>query len=669
MARRLAAADWPAAIALTALNLAICWRLFKVEFTGNFASIEGAFISIARYISHHWSDFGWWPLWHCGMPYQDTYVPLLHLIVALTATVGHLSAARAYHAVIGVTYALGPATLYLMAVRLGARRGAAFTAGLFYSLVSPSALILPEMARDLGGLWFGRRLQVLTVYGEGPHVSAMTMLPVAILALENVLRKGTGRALALAAIATAVVFLTNVPGTMALGLAVFCWICAQPEGRREAAWMAAGAASALAYCMACFGVPPSAVNTVVGNVGPMHHGFRNSLRYGPAWLLLALVAVWAAGWVLARVRAPLAARWAALYFGLTALLVTTANTDVFELLPQAGRLHLEMEMGACLLLGMAAWALYSLIPVWVRPLVLTLCLAPAVVQFQNYRERARLDISYADLNKRSEYTTARWLDANLQGHRVYVAGSTSFWLNAFTEVPQAVGCCDQGQSLPILKDVPFLINAGVEAPKTRLAAAYLRTMGAAAIVVNGPESSDEYKDIKAPERFAGLFDVLHRENGDTVYAVSQGPYSLAHVLRPGEALRAGASRPEEDAAAARYAAAFADATRPPAEFTWLRGDEARIRANLRRGDLILAQVGWFSGWKVRANGRRVKAGGDGFGFMLIEPECEGACEVTVRWQGRPDLPFAAAISGVGIGLAVVLWRRKKLLRPPVSPVS
>src|ERR1019366_6569169 len=183
------------------------------------------------------------------------YVPLLHLVVAATASLGHIPAARAYHGVIGVTYALGAPALYWMAVRLGARRGAALLAALCYSLFSPSALLMADVARDLGG--YGRRLQVMTVYGEGPHVTAMTLLPVVILALENALVKRTGRALALAAVSIALVFLTNIPGSMALGVAVFCWICAQPRERHRAAWLMAASASALAYCLACLGVPPS----------------------------------------------------------------------------------------------------------------------------------------------------------------------------------------------------------------------------------------------------------------------------------------------------------------------------------------------------------------------------------------------------------------------------
>ena len=93
----------PPFLLLLALNLSLCWRLFKVEFTGHFSSIEGAWIAMARYLSHHWGDVSWWPLWHCGMPFQDTYVPLLHLVSAAAATLGHLAPARAYHSVIGLT--------------------------------------------------------------------------------------------------------------------------------------------------------------------------------------------------------------------------------------------------------------------------------------------------------------------------------------------------------------------------------------------------------------------------------------------------------------------------------------------------------------------------------------------------------------------------------------
>jgi hypothetical protein len=658
-ARNLAKSHLATFLALTALNLSISWRLMQFEYTDHFNSVEGYFIAIARYISGHWGDFSWFPLWHCGMPYPDTYVPLLHLVVAATASLGHITAARAYHGVTGVAYALGAPALYWMAVRLGAPRGAALLSAMAYSLFSPSALLMADVARDLGGYWYGRRLQVMTVYGEGPHVTAMTLLPLVVLALQNALVKRSGRAMALAAISIALVFLTNIPGSMALGVAVFCWICAQPRDRLRAAWLVAAAASALAYCLACFGVPPSSMFRVGANVGDMHRGFSNSLHHGPLPLLAVLVAVAATGWLLARTRLPLTVRFAILFGALTGAMAATAKSETFELLPQVGRLHLEFEMGACLLLGCAIWALYTLFPRWTRPVLLAICLGPLFIQWGNYRWRARLDIQRPDLEKRSEYTTARWLDANLHGGRVYVAGSTAFWLNAFSATPQLIGCCDQGQSMPVLHEAPYKVNTAVTPAMTEEGINWLRALGVQAMVVNGPTSTDEYKDIRAPERFDGVLPLLHRENGDAIYSVLPLGASLARVVRPEDLVP---HRPSGTLAydnILKYAHATGDAARPAAAFEWRGGGRARIRANLHPDDLLSVQVAWFPGWKATVRGEPVSVSPDGMGFMVIQPRCQGDCEIDLAWTGRGDRPLSAAVSLATLGLLAFLAFRRR----------
>jgi hypothetical protein len=610
------------------------------------------------------------------MPYADTYVPLLHLLVAATASLGHISAARAYHGVTGVTYALGAPALYWMAVRLGAPRGAALLSALGYSLFSPSALLMADVARDLGGYSYGRRLQVMTVYGEGPHVTAMTLLPLVVLALQNALVKRTGRAMALAALSIALVFLTNIPGSMALGVAVFCWICAQPRDRLRAAWRVAATASALGYGVACFGVPPSSMFRVGANARDMHHGFSNSLHYGPLPLLAVLGAVAAAGFLLARTRLPLTVRFAILFGTLTGAMAATARSETFELLPQVGRLHLEFEMGASLLLGCAAWALYTLFPRWTRPVLLAICLGPLFIQWGNYRDRANGDILRADLEKRSEYTTARWLDANLHGGRVYVTGSTAFWLNAFATTPQLIGCCDQGQSMPVLNEAPYKVNTEVDPAITEQGINWLRALGVQAMVVNGPTSTDEYKDIRAPERFDGVVPLLHRENGDSIYSVLPLGSSLAHVVRPEELVPHPARGNFAYSDIRTYALATLDAARPPATFEWWGGGRARIRANLHPDDVLSVQVAWFPGWKATVRGEPVLVTPDGMGFIVIQTHCRGDCEIDLEWTGRGDLQLSAAVSLASLGLLGFLsFRARVLVRPPgddretVAPVA
>ena len=41
-------------------------------------SIEAAYIGLARYIANHLGELSWFPLWYGGIPYADTYPPLLH---------------------------------------------------------------------------------------------------------------------------------------------------------------------------------------------------------------------------------------------------------------------------------------------------------------------------------------------------------------------------------------------------------------------------------------------------------------------------------------------------------------------------------------------------------------------------------------------------------------
>lgn len=641
--KRPALRDVLAAAVIFALNAWICRRLFSVEYTPNWSSIEGAFIGLARHLSLHWGDFSWWNIWRCGMPYQDTYVPLLHLTVAAVATLARWPAAHAYHVVLGVTYSLGAATLYCLARRLDAERPAAFFAALVYSLFSPSAFLVPAFGADLGNPLAGRRLQVMTVYGEGPHVTAIALIPVAILALEHALRRRSGRSLALSALALGAVFATNIPGTMGLALAVFCWIAVQPGAARLAALRIAATAAALGYAIVCFAVPPSSLATVLGNVGPMHSGFSTALHRAPYLLPLALAAIGGTGWLLSRTFLPLYVRFGAVYAALTALLVLTARqSEKFELLPQAGRLHLEMELGIALALAWLMWLLFRS-GRYARYALFAFGLGAIYYQLDHYQWRADLDLKPSDPAGRSEYTSARWVDANLHGLRVYATGSTGFWLNAFTDTPQMTGCCDQGNSMPALATVPYLIHAGVTPQLTASAIEWLEAMGVHAIVVNGPESTDEYKDFQKPGRF-DVLSVLHREHGDTIYAVPQRTASLAHVIRP------------EDAPTAldrsRYVAAIESPARAEAVCQWRDASHARIRARLSPGDAISVQTAWFRGWK--ASNATVER--DGIGFLLLRPSCQGDCTIDLRWTGPWDYDFAAFVSLAGIAVAVWLAR-------------
>jgi hypothetical protein len=312
-----------------------------------------------------------------------------------------------------------------------------------------------------------------------------------------------------------------------------------------------------------------------------------------------------------------------------------------------------MEMAFCLIAGAVVASLYRRTPRRLRLLFLFVLGAGVYLQTQNYRGRARHDIRAASLATRSEYASAHWADAHLAAERVYVSGSDSFWWNSFTDVPQLIGCCDQGQSLRILGGLPSLINPPTGPYHEILTKAYLQAFGAQAIVVSGPQSTDEYKDIKSPQRFDAFLPVLHRELGDTIYAVPQRNPSLAHVIHSGETIPATATPYE----VYNYSLVIEDATRPPADFQWLGDSVARVRAALTPSDLVSVQIPWFSGWKAWVGGRRIPISADGLGLQVLHPSCQGLCDINLRWTGRPDAIPSAFVSLAALGFLGLLLVR------------
>jgi hypothetical protein len=165
------------------VNLLIVAKEFKVDYSAYLESNEGTFIAIARLIAAHPGDMLWWPTWDFGIPFQNTYVPGLPVLVAAFSRLTGHSASLSFHQVCAFFFAFGPVAVYFMAWGVSRLPGTSALAALAYSLFSPCAWLVPEVRADLGGAWNLRRLQILSYYGEGPHTASLFFLPLAILFL------------------------------------------------------------------------------------------------------------------------------------------------------------------------------------------------------------------------------------------------------------------------------------------------------------------------------------------------------------------------------------------------------------------------------------------------------------------------------------------------------
>jgi len=622
-----------AAAGLFAVNAAITFRLFHIEYLREMGSIEAAYIGLARYILEHFPDFNWFPLWYGGIPYQDSYPPLLHFLVAAVAASGRISPALAYHAVTAALYALAPAALFWAAWRLGASRTNAFLAALLYSLISPSCWLVREVRADTGG-WFGpRRLVTLVHYGEGPHLAALLFLPLAIGLLHVALQKRRPLWYAAAALAIAAVVLSNWIGAFALALAVASYLLAgfaRP-------WLRTAALGCAAYALAMPWAPPSTIATIRANA-PLVGG-----RYVPD---LRVEALFAAGllllaWVMRRLKWEPRIRFGVLFLYGTAYIALGAYWFHQRLLPQPERYHLEMDLAFCLAAALVAPRIPRLAALAVAALLI-----PVALHQHSMAQRMEQPI---DIASTAEYRISRWLGRNLPGRRVFAPGSIGFWMNAFSDTPMLTGGFDNGMRNTFLQDVNYQIYAG---DRQETALDWLEAFGCDAIAGGDPESGEVYHPIAHPEKLHGLRE-LWRDGPEVVYDVPRRSRSLAHAVGAAGLVRT--RPPAYDSAGLKpYIAALDDPSSPAAQFQWRGPSAASIAGDFRPEHLLSVQIAWDAGWNARVDGRPRRTWADNLGQMVVEPLCSGPCTVELIYDGGAEMRFARWLSRLVLA-AGALW--------------
>ncbi len=627
--------SWLLPVALFILNLCIVGRLLGIEFLDQMGSIEGTHIALARWVRENWNDLSWFPLWYGGIPYHNTYPPLLPLIVAAVSALLGITPAHAYHAVTAVFYSLGPVTLYWLALRLCGSRAYSFAAGVVYSLISTSTFLLPAVRHDAGGIWGPRRLQAVVQYGEGPHVAALTLLPLAVVLLSMAFEKRRPVWWLAAAFVLAAVALTNWLGAAALVIAVAAWLLARQDGVWWRNWLKTMGVAVVAYAIASPGIPPSAIRTIATNeryVSAPLSALSWRLTFAIAGLLVGAAALWA----FRRFKISEHVRFSLLFLFPVTTIPLAAGWGHVWLVPQPDRYHLEMEMALALaIVFIARGALKGLAPrqrAVLAGLLLLLSVYPAVKYFKHARRLVRP----IRIERTIEYREAMWFDRNMQGGRVLVPGSISFFLNVFTDTPQYAGGFDQGVvNNPLFAAAHYQILSGENAGEREgeVAVLWLKSFGVDAVAVSGPRSREFYKPFHNPRKFEGLLPEIWRDGDDVIYGLPRRSTTLAHVMRPADlaprrpkgGLDVDPMRP--------YVAALDNPAYPLAEMRWRNRHSAVITSRLEKDLIISIQMTYHPGWRASVGGQLRRVYEDHLGQLVIEPACVGQCTVEIRYDG------------------------------------
>lgn len=645
---------------LFVVNLFITWRLLRSEYIDQLPSIEGSFISLARYIQQHWPAYDWFPLWYGGFPFTRAYQPALHYTVAVLAASAGLSSASAYHFVTAITYSLAAVGFYWLAKTLGATRGAAFGGAFVFSVFSPSLLLLSAVRADAGGLWHARRLQAMVQYGEGPNITGLMLGSFALAFLFQAIRNRKRRTALAASLAIAAVPATNWPATVALCFGIVMLLLALKGCELRTSLPRILLIGLLALSSALPFALPSTIWSTFHNANVM----TDAPTSGPArWVLLAAMAVSIAllRWGLLRMRASVGLRFAALLT--TALLFVVLGTDRLHvnLVPQPMRFHVALELPMVLTGVFLVQGFLKRQPRWKAAagvMVLIFC----AIQTYHFRQHSRTMARPLQVHESVEYQEARWLDTHLNGARVAVPGTVSFWMNSFTEVPQFAGCCEQSVVNRQNFVANYIVGAGfrTEEESADYSLLWLKAWAVQAAAIGGPASREAYKAFQFPRRFHGRLPLLWSAGDDYIYRVPERATGLARIVRASDVVRHAPANGIDVGELRPFVAALEDPALPLASFAWKGTNEAIIHGLLQPGEVVSVAINYHSGWTAFAGGQPAEVHSDGLGLIFLSPHCEGNCTIEMHWSAGAEPWLAVSISALALAGALLWCGRERL---------
>ncbi len=645
---------------LFALNVFICRNLFHAEFTQETASVDVIFMAFSRWLAEHWSDRDWFPMWVSGTPVREVYNPLLHHSVALLSRLSGWTAQHAYHFVTATTYSLGPLTLFWLCYRFTQRHGYALSTALIYSLLSPSVFLVRELRADNGG-WFGpRRFQTLAHYGEGPHVTALMLIPLVIWLIDEAAAKRRWVFLPLATLALAAIPLTNWTGTTGLTMALTAYLLAKAGagrmGESPIHWPTLAGIGVLAYSLASYWIPVSLIRTVQASAASLD--IVTPFAQKAAIVGFAVLALSILHFYFRHRGAPTIFRFFVYFTVISGTAVLSKMWFGAVLIPIAHRFQLEMEMAIA---GCAAFASLAFAVRWPRGLRIAaavVLVAAGISQARYYRRAVRNTTNAADISKISEAPMSQWIAANANGERVFAPGTVALWLNNFTNTPQIFGCCDQTVRTAELRAALYYIYSGSSG---EISVAWLKAYGVSYIGIADTGGDQPFGDI---HKFEGVLEEAWRDTNNVVYRVPNPSASLAHVV-PTDVLNIRALVSGWDVEPLQPLIASLENPPGPVSFRWVNQHEAEITAVTGSDQAVFVQETCDPGWHAYEGITERKVSCGPLGLIVVDPAYAGPHRIRLIYSASAEdrLTRVAQLSGLGVLIVWTLVSRRR--RVPV----
>jgi hypothetical protein len=648
---------WLDATLIFLLAAVLIWPMFKVRYFDSWGSIESTFISDARFLRDQGFTAQWQPNWYCGTRWQYIYPPALRYGTALLATYPNMTPARGYHIYIAFFYSLGIMGVYLLWRTGHGSRLWAWVVAAAAATISPAYLFIADVRGDANLVSLPpQRLNALMRYGEGPHITSVALLGLALALAWRGLLPGNRRSLAGAAVCSALVVANNFYGATSLAilfpaLVWALWVTHQDH------WMLARAAAiaGLAYGLCAFWFSPSYFFLTLYN---MRHVSAPGSASSRLIALGCAVVFCALTWFFLRRRAKHA--WAVFVAGAAGFLslnVLGNATFNFRVLGEPSRMIPELDMALIFLaaLGLAWLGRQPRVPKAIVVVLVVLCFGLGARRY--LRDSRALFLNGGDHRDRIEYRLTDWIARNIPGTRVMATGSVRFWFNAWYDIPQLGGGSEQGVLNQNVVPAQWQIMLG-ENPQ--LGVLWMQALATGAVAVHDKQSQEFYKDFPNPKKFEGVLEAIWDSGqGDRIYRVPRRYPALARVVDIGRSRALTTPASDGDEAALRaYVEVIENGPAAEVQLRRVSNEEVVLAARREPGQALLFQESWDPAWRAYADGAPVAIEPDALGFQrVLAPP--GDAPVRLVYEPPFETRVGQAASLISILLTgALLFRRR-----------
>ena len=632
--------------------------LFKAKYLDKWASIESTFISDARFLVQHWPHPQWQPLWYAGTRFDYIYPPMLRYGTAAISKVTGFWPVKAYHFYISFFYCVGIAGVYLL-VRVGMKsRGAAWLAAVATALMSPSLLLLKQFRMDAWKL-LPVRLGVLAKYGEGPHMTALAWVPIALAFAWRALDRRRPSDIALAAISCMLVVANNFYGATALAVLYpilfwSFWITRQDKR----ILLPAAVIPVLAYGLTAFWLVPSYFRVTT-------HNMKYVSEHGTTWSIWIALAV-AVAFAMATdkfARGKPERTWGVFVSGCVIFFsLNVLGNNFFNFRVSGEPLRLVPELDLVLILGMVtllAW-------LWRRPSLAPRIVAAVIMLIAFYTTKGYVRHAWhmfplwPDYQSRIEYRITDWLAQNMPDARVQATGSVRFWFNAWHDLAQVGGGSEQGLLNDLVENAQWEVNLG-QSPEPSVL--WFKCLAVDAVYVSDKRSQEIFKDFQFPQKLAGVLPVAYDDSeGNVIYRIPRRFPARARVVVTERMNAVTSPQFNDDVANLRaYADVIENGPETPTSLRREGTDAMVAHARLEPGQSLVVQETYDPAWRARSGANELAVHKDPIGFMRIDAP-PGDQEIRLEFVTPLENYIGRVLTGISVlvaGLLIAIDARKR----------